>query len=186
MKNILLLFIILCTSCSSAPEKNHSQNIPQPKIRCMILIDEVNASKIYKAGNNYSEEYTASLLPDTFTNSGKDTARKFAQKTAINVSESFNGILDPVIKDYLISELRIDIVILGKIVMNTDGDTEILLKAVNLSNDNTISFSEQNIKSPNDFNIKKRLEHSLKTVINMNDNIFFKNIERHFENRRQK
>ena len=186
MKNIILLFIILCASCSSAPEKKQLQYIPRPKIKCMILIDEVNASKIYKAGNNYSEEYTATLLPDNFINSGKDTARKFAQKTAINVSESFSGILDPVIKDYLISELRIDIVILGKIVMNADGDTEISLKAVNLSNDNTISSSEQLIKSPNDFNTKKRLEHSIKTAIDMNDNIFFKNIERHFENRRQK
>lgn len=152
----------------------------------MILIDEINASKLNKAGNNYSEEYTASILPDSFINSGKDTAQKFAHKTGINVSESLTGIIDPVIKDYLISELKIDIVIIGKIILNSDGETEVLLKAVNLSDDSTISKTNHSVKSANSSDIEKRLEHAVKTAINADENKFFKNIKRHFENRRRK
>jgi hypothetical protein len=152
----------------------------------MILIDEVTASKTFKAGNNYSEEYTASVLPDNFINSGKDTARRFAQKTGINVSNSFSGIIDPVIKDYLISELRIDILILGIITLRSDGDTEIIMKAVELSSDRTISRIEHSIKNAKDYDSKKRLEQAVKTVIDMNDSKFRRNIERHFDNRRQK
>jgi len=186
MKNIIFVLLLLCSFCSTAPEKETIRNYTPAKIKCMILIDEINASRINKAGNNYSEEFTASLLPDNFINSGKETAQKFAHKTGINVSESVTGIIDPVIKDYLISELKIDIVILGKIIMDSDGKTDVTLKAVNLSDDGTISKISQNVNSANESDPKKRLEHAVKTVINADANRFFKNIERHFENRRQK
>ena len=186
MKNIIFLLLLACSFCSTAPEKKTIRNYSPAKIKCMILIDEINASKVNRAGKNYSEEYTASILPDNFINSGKETAQKFAQKTGINVSESFTGIIDPVIKDYLISELKIDTVILGKIILDSDGKTDVTLKAVNLSDDRTISKISQNVNSANESDTKKRLEHALKTVINADANRFFKNIERHFENRRRK
>ncbi len=186
MKNIILPLLLVCSFCSTAPEKKTDRIIVPEKIKCMILIDEINGLKVNRAGKNYSEEYTASLLPDNFINSGKETAQKFAQKTGINVSESFTGIIDPVIKDYLISELKIDIVILGKIILDSDGQTEVTLKAVNLSDDSTISKINQNVNSANEKDSKKRLEHAVKTVINTDTNRFFKTIERQFENRRQR
>lgn len=186
MKNIIFPLLLVCSFCSTAPEKKTIRSYTPAKIKCMILIDEINLSKINKAGNNYSEEFTASILPDNFINSGKETAQKFAQKTGINVSESFTGIIDPVIKDYLISELKIDIVILGKIFLDSDGKTDVTLKAVNLSDDSTISKISQTVNSSNESDTKKRLEHAVKIVINADENRFFKNIERHFENRRRK
>ena len=82
--------------------------------------------------------------------------------------------------------MKIDIVILGKIIMDSDGKTDVTLKAVNLSDDSTISKISQNVNSANESDTKKRLEHAVKTVINADANKFFKNIERHFENRRRK
>ncbi|HPW52375.1 MAG TPA: hypothetical protein PKV85_08450 [Spirochaetota bacterium] len=186
MKNIILLLLIACSFCTTAPERKTDRIIVPEKIKCMILIDEINGSKVNRAGNNYSEEYTASILPENFINSGKETAQKFALKTGINVSESFTGIIDPVIKDYLISELKIDTVILGKIILDSDGKTEVTLKAVNLSDDSTISKINQYVNSAKEKDSKKRLEHALKKVINADTNRFLKNIERHFENRRQR
>ena len=156
MKNIIFVLLLLCSFCSTTPEKETIRNYTPAKIKCMILIDEINGSKVNRAGNNYSEEYTASILPENFINSGKETAQKFALKTGINVSESFTGIIDPVIKDYLISELKIDTVILGKIILDSDGKTEVTLKAVNLSDDSTISKINQYVNSAKEKDSKKR------------------------------
>jgi hypothetical protein len=145
---IISVFIFaLSAGCGSGENlKDEKEPVkPERNVKAVILIEETFNDDVSYPGYTIIEDILADeLQKDNIHPVSKDMAARSAKKTGINITDSMNGLVDPVIKDYLLAELRLDLLILGKIGVKSAAEPDayhctVALRGVSLKTGNVIA-----------------------------------------------
>ena len=173
MKKWLPFLYIIIASCAAPQKPVEVRAVSGRPIRCMILIEESLGGRRNDPGNTQSESILAAALGAAFEVAGADVARASARKLGIRIDESLTGIIDPVIKDYLIGELRMDVVIIGRVSLRPDSSgviadiADMELRAVRLSDDAVLAHATARVRktTPPDYTVKEMLNELVRVTI---------------------
>lgn len=117
----------LISGCGGGESVKAERSVSSPAktFKAVILVEEY-----FNDGTNHpGYTFTEDLLTVEFVRCGiqpvsKNLAARSAEKTGINIDYSMNGLVDPVIKDYLLAELNLDLLVIGMITVKNSAGTD--------------------------------------------------------------